>query len=679
MRQQVSPVTNTTSYQYDAAGNLDTTVDSDGRTTTRTYDAVGRVLTATAVCNDTEVVTWTYDDATTGAHGIGRLSSMTDPSGSTTYAYERRGLLLSEQRMIGTSSYSTAYEYDADGNRTRSGDLESVYDYAGRPISLASQATVLVSSASYLPFGPETEVVFGNTLAQRKTYDARYRLTSNQLVPTGTGGALATYEYQYDGAGNITSIHDAADDTYDRGFGYDDLNRLTTAEGGASLWGTGTYNYDAMGNVTALTIGNRNAAMTYAGLTPRISDVSEQGRDMTMQYDGAGNELGGTSSGTWGTFSEQRTYSCRNLMTEVRLEEQPAPPPCEELPCDPPPMGTVLTATYVYDGRGVRVRSSGNAGPERDFLYTPELQLHARVDTATETRETFAWFNGRPIAQINDTATVRYTFTDHLGTPILQTGAAIYTPCPPKTHCPGGGGSYSYPVVWRAEYEPYGNIYQLRAGSPDEQPLRLPGQEFAWTSQSGTEESYNIFRWYRSGWGRYTQSDPLGKKGDAHPYLYATGNPLTNIDPVGEKARSCCTPISGGPQPFNHCFIQVVDEFTNGDSTYALHRLKAGVGCKFKDDGFDIDAIDNPKTQCGPWSEGCQTDQCVAIEHAFYPRPIDYFYLGSLAGSNSNTYAAHITSKCKLQPPPMAGSWQTPGWNSPAPQANPKKTCPPSR
>jgi hypothetical protein len=31
---------------------------------------------------------------------------------------------------------------------------------------------VLVSSASYLPFGPETEVVFGNSLAQRKTYDA---------------------------------------------------------------------------------------------------------------------------------------------------------------------------------------------------------------------------------------------------------------------------------------------------------------------------------------------------------------------------------------------------------------------------------------------------------------------------------------------------------------------------
>jgi RHS repeat-associated protein len=192
------------------------------------------------------------------------------------------------------------------------------------------------------------------------------------------------------------------------------------------------------------------------------------------------------------------------------------------------------------------VRSSGNAGPERDFLYTPELQLHARVDTATETRDTFAWFNGRPIAQINDTATVRYTFTDHLGTPILQTGAAIYTPCPPKTQCPGGG-SYSYPVEWRAEYEPYGNIYQLRAGSPDEQPLRLPGQELAWISQSGTEESYNIFRWYRSGWGRYTQADPAGVDASINLYGYVSGRPTAAADPLGlvssaAECSNCCPP-----------------------------------------------------------------------------------------------------------------------------------------
>jgi hypothetical protein len=34
------------------------------------------------------------------------------------------------------------------------------------------------------------------------------------------------------------------------------------------------------------------------------------------------------------------------------------------------------------------------------------------------------------------------------------------------------------------------------------------GQERASTWE-GTEENYNIFRWYKSGWRRYTQADPL--------------------------------------------------------------------------------------------------------------------------------------------------------------------------
>jgi hypothetical protein len=33
---------------------------------------------------------------TTGRFGIGRLASMSDPAGATTYSYERRGLLRTE-------------------------------------------------------------------------------------------------------------------------------------------------------------------------------------------------------------------------------------------------------------------------------------------------------------------------------------------------------------------------------------------------------------------------------------------------------------------------------------------------------------------------------------------------------------------------------------------------------
>jgi RHS repeat-associated protein len=45
----------------------------------------------------------------------------------------------------------------------------------------------------------------------------------------------------------------------------------------------------------------------------------------------------------------------------------------------------------------------------------------------------------------------------------------------------------------------------------------------------------NIFRWYRSGWGRYTQDDPVSryKAGLQGYFQYALQNPLRFIDPRG--------------------------------------------------------------------------------------------------------------------------------------------------
>lgn len=48
------------------------------------------------------------------------------------------------------------------------------------------------------------------------------------------------------------------------------------------------------------------------------------------------------------------------------------------------------------------------------------------------------------------------------------------------------------------------------------------------------EDHYNIFRWYRAGWGRYTQADPLGVAfSDINPYGYVGGNPVLYVDPTG--------------------------------------------------------------------------------------------------------------------------------------------------
>jgi RHS repeat-associated protein len=489
MRSQQSPVTGTTSYAYDLGANLLSTTDANGATTARVYDVLGRVTSAVSSRTGmaSETVTWSYD---TGPFGTGRLSAMTDPSGTTTYGYDRRGLLLQET----TSERTTRYRYDADGNRSRityPSGREAVYehDYAGRPTSVAVDASPIVVAAAYLPYGPADSISFGNGTVQTMEFDSRYRLVTNKLR-TATHETLAWDSYGYDPAGNITSIADLTDSTYSRSFGYDGLNRLVTATG---HWGGGGYSYDAMGNMLTQQLGASMTTFTYSGTTPKLA---------TETYDASGNLLGG------------QTISPRNQV--VMFSQQGS------------------SAAMAYDGRGVRVQTIVNnyPGPSASFehVYTPELRALARYDTerssgwpivdyhrATE----FVWLGSRPVAQITsgdvEDTTVRFTFTDHLETPLLQTD-------------PDGN------IIWRVNPTPYGESFPRRDlpdDEPvngfyfDEQPLRFPGQEQA------PGDTYNIFRWYRARWGRYTQADPIGLSGGLNNYMYANMSPIQDHDPFG--------------------------------------------------------------------------------------------------------------------------------------------------
>jgi len=538
MVQQTSPVTGVTTYIYDAAGNVLSITDANGVTTVRTYDPASRVLTSVSSCagsdsepvfgaeSSTEQVTWTYDDPSPAKFGIGRLASMTDPSGSTAYAYERRGLLRNEDRMIGAWSSATPYAYDANGNRTRSGTLYYTYDASDHPSSVTRrdcptcQALPIVTSASYLPFGPEMQLVFGNGTQQTKSYNARFQITENKL--TGPAGVIADYTYGSDAAGNVIAIHDVTNGSFDRGFGYDDLNRLTTANTGTALWGTGSYAYDRMGNILSETVGSWNGTFTFVGSTSRLAGATQPDGSSGVDYDAAGNALNGfySRSGTEPSAgphvsagpSTTREYSCQNLLKSVTFTPGGPEPgmPCVIGPCD----SSSKQFTYTYDGRNVRVHVNSSEIAPIDYVYTPELQLRLMHD-ASDTKE-FVWFNGHAVAQISQQSlTTRFTFTDPLGTPLLQTNAAAQ-------------------IMWRAEYEPYGRLYQLRAGgSEEEQPLRLPGQEIAAHNSVAPDEHYNIFRWYQSGWGRYTQADPLGLAGSANLFTYVDENPIRFFDPVG--------------------------------------------------------------------------------------------------------------------------------------------------
>jgi RHS repeat-associated protein len=61
--------------------------------------------------------------------------------------------------------------------------------------------------------------------------------------------------------------------------------------------------------------------------------------------------------------------------------------------------------------------------------------------------------------------------------------------------------------------------------------------------------TYNIFRWYRAGWGRYSQADPLAtvqarlylNQHHPHEFAYAAANPVVSVDVQGlcSKCDTC--------------------------------------------------------------------------------------------------------------------------------------------
>jgi RHS repeat-associated protein len=82
-------------------------------------------------------------------------------------------------------------------------------------------------------------------------------------------------------------------------------------------------------------------------------------------------------------------------------------------------------------------------------------------------------------------------------------------------------------VVWAARYDSFGNaVIDVEDVTNN---LGFPGQYF--DTESGLY--YNWNRYYDPALGRYVQSDPLGFDAGMNFYVYANGNPVNLVDPMG--------------------------------------------------------------------------------------------------------------------------------------------------
>jgi RHS repeat-associated protein len=408
--QVISPDTGTTTYSYDPAGNLISKTDANGITISYQYDALNR-LTQITFPDTTQNIAYIYD---TCMNGKGRLCTMTDASGMTSYAYTAKGQILQETKVIDSNQYITQYAYDQNGNlRTMTYPSGRVITYNisnDKVINVLNNAANLATNISYKPFGGMSGITYGNGIAGTISYDNQYRITSM------VAGAVLSLSYdQYDADANVQHITNTLDSTKNKTFGYDALDRVTSASGS---WGSLVWTYDGVGN--RLTENSNN--YTYASNTNKLSSANGE----SFGFDNDGNT---TLEG-----SRQYIYNQNQRLVQVNGS---------------------TSAYYTYNGNGQRVKKNVN-GTVTVFHYNQSGQIIAESNSAGTTVTEYVYLNGQPLAMITNGNTYYY-HTDHLATPHKMTDS-------------------SGAVVWSAYYKPFGAATVTVSTITNN--LRFPGQYY---------------------------------------------------------------------------------------------------------------------------------------------------------------------------------------------------------
>jgi RHS repeat-associated protein len=286
-----------------------------------------------------------------------------------------------------------------------------------------------------------------------------------------TPNTLADTSYQYDPAGNITKIVDAAPDPADdtQCFTYDQLRRLTeawtpangdcaTAPSTALLGGPAAYwnswQYDAVGNRTQETVhaasGDTSTGYTYpepgsTTVRPHAVTGTTGARTGSYTYDATGNVLtrptpsAGTQTMTWDAEGPPGNLHRRQRADQLHLRRrrQPAHPPRPHRPHPLPARPgdplyrrhgtTSCTRYYTFAGATIGSRTStALTWLSTDHQGTALVAVDAATQQATARRQTpFGTPRGASAAWANDKGFVGGT-NDNTG--LTHLGAREYDP-----------------------------------------------------------------------------------------------------------------------------------------------------------------------------------------------------------------------------------------------------------
>lgn len=171
-------------YSIDELGNPVQVQNTDGTTDSYAYSPLNRLTAAcygAVTCSaetSTAAFRYSYDPD-------GNITSVVQPTGTTTYTYDSAGRLSSRAGLKGAA----AYQYDADGNTTSDGKAAYAWNAAGQ----LAKVTSGTSATSYSYDGDNHRV---GVTAGRTTNTNSYDPISGKLVLEQSGSkVLRRYDY----------------------------------------------------------------------------------------------------------------------------------------------------------------------------------------------------------------------------------------------------------------------------------------------------------------------------------------------------------------------------------------------------------------------------------------------------------------------------------------------------
>ncbi len=387
----------TWSFGYDLAGNLIHEDDPEsGQSIQICYDALNRPREKHFLDSDTSIsipfscllgsgdISYTYDSTDLENRGIGRLTSVDDPSGSTTFRYDHRGRITATTKVIDVLGVSKSAQFVTDYDLADrpilitypDSELHSLdYDVTGQLTSLGGFHTYL-SDATYDRYGRPREVMHGNGVSDTFEYAGgafAARLSRIRTHKDDAGCAdmttcmtdLQFQNYRPDGLVGVISDH--------------------RTEAGLELSATGVFSYDGLGRLTDNLLGNAAAAYAYDGLGrmtnkegdavgwhgTNIHSPSSFGVAMPIQTDDNGNiEAKGTTLFDY-------THEDRLSLVDILVGGE--------------------TVEFLYDFAGTRVAKIVN-GTEVTRYFSPRMQVDEVLGTTDAVVTKYYFFRGSRLA-----------------------------------------------------------------------------------------------------------------------------------------------------------------------------------------------------------------------------------------------------------------------------------------